>query len=124
MASENKIRIRFIVNDAEAKKRLGNVSEQILKLGRGVEEIGRAMTVGLTVPIIGAFAVAIKSSEELQAALEPIKTEMAGIAKEFGDALAPVIKELMPDIKLVLGWVSDLVKKFSELDTDSKERIV
>jgi len=124
MANENKIRIRFVINDDEAKQKLGRVSQQLMEMGEKVMRLGSMMSMAVTAPIVGSFAAAVRSSEDLQKALEPIKTEAAGIAKEFGDALVPVIKELMPDINKVLGYVSDLVKKFSELDTDSKERIV
>lgn len=124
MANENKIRIKFVINDDEAKQKLGRVSQQLMEMGEKVMRLGSMYSMAITAPIVGGFAAAVRSSEELQKALEPIKTEAAGIAKEFGDALVPVIKELMPDIKKVLGYVTDLVKKFTELDTDSKERIV
>lgn len=124
MTQENKIRIRFVINDQEAKAQLGRVSQQLMEMGEKTMRLGTMMSAAVTAPIIGAFYAAVRGSTDLQAALEPIKTETAAIAKEFGDALVPVIQQLMPDIKRVLGYVSELVRKFSELDTDSKERIV
>jgi len=124
MTQENKIRIRFVINDQEAKAQLGRVSQQLMEMGEKVTRLGSFMTIGLTVPIMGAFAAAVKSSTELQAALSPIKDDFAAIGKELGDSLVPVVKELMPDIKIVIGYVADLVQKFSELDTKTKGNIV
>ena len=124
MAQENKIRIRFVINDQEAQAQLGRVSQQLMEIGEKTMRLGTMMSAAVTAPIVGAFYAAVKGSTELQAALQPIKDETAAIAKEFGDSLVPVIKELMPDIKKVLGYVLELVRKFAELDTDSKERIV
>jgi len=124
MTQENKIRIRFVINDQEAKAQLGRVSQQLMEMGEKTMRLGTMMSAAVTAPIVGMFVAAVRGSTELQAALEPIKTEAAAIAKEFGDSLVPVIQQLMPDIKKVLGYVLELVRKFAELDTDSKERIV
>lgn len=124
MARENKIRIKFTVNDEEAKAELKQMGQRLEELGGKVQQVGGFLTGAFTLPIAGAFAAAVSQSEELQAALNPIKEEFAGIAAELGNSLVPVIQDLMPDIKKVIGYVSDLVGKFAALDTDSKERIL
>ena len=124
MARENKIRIKFVVNDDQAKKDLREMSSRLEEVGGKITQLGGFMTAAFTVPIAGAFAAAVTQSEELQAALSPIKEEFAGIAATFGDAIVPVIEDLMPDIKRLIGFVGDLVGKFAELDTDSKKRIL
>ena len=122
--ADNELKIRITVQDAQAQERLIRLSLKIKQMGQDITSMGRDLTMGVTVPIIGAFAATIAASKDLQEALKPIKDEFAGIAKELGDSLVVVIKEMMPDIKLVIGYVADLVHKFAELDTDSKKRIL
>lgn len=122
--AENTIRIRITVKDEQAQAKLAKFSQTLMEMGEKTMRLGSMVSMAVTAPIVGAFAAAVRSSEELQGTLSPIKDEFTSISKQLGDSLVPVIKQMMPDILKIVGFVGDLVDKFSALDTDSKERIV
>ena len=122
--ADNEIRIRITVKDEQAQKKLREFGQRMEEMGSKVGMIGGVISRYVTLPITGMFAAAIAGSEDLQAALTPIKEDFQGLAKELGNSLIPVVKDLMPDIQRIIGFVGDLVHKFTELDTDSKKRIL
>jgi len=121
---ENKIQIRITVKDEQAQKKLREFGQRMEEMGGKISQVGSLVSQYVTLPIVGAFGAAVVASEDLQNALKPIKDEFAGIAKELGDSIVPVIQDLMPDIKRLAEFVGDLVHRFTELDTDSKKRIL
>lgn len=122
--ADNEVRIRITVKDEQASQKLRQFGQRMEEMGSKVSMVGGVISRYVTLPIMGMFAAAVAGSEDLQAALNPIKEEFQGLAKELGDSLVPVIKEMMPDIQRIIGFVGDLVHKFTELSPETKKTIL
>lgn len=56
--------------------------------------------------------------------LQMLKNEVVKLGIEFGNELAPSLKTIINDAKPLLNTVSSAVKKFSELDSTTKQNII
>lgn len=56
--------------------------------------------------------------------LKTLKNEVAKLGIEFGNELAPSLRQIIKDSKPLLTTVSSAVKKFSELDSTTKQNII
>lgn len=116
MADET-VRIKVLAETKQAYQSLKDFGEKL-------SGIGQRITGAFTVPIAGAFALAVSQSKELQAALEPIKKEFQGVAAELGRALIPIVKELTPAILEFARALTDIIRQFEALDPGTKKAIL
>lgn len=56
--------------------------------------------------------------------LKMLKNEVVKLGIEFGNQLAPSLRQIIKDSKPILDTVSSAIKKFSELDSTTKQNIV
>lgn len=56
--------------------------------------------------------------------LKTLKNEVVKLGIEFGNELAPSLRTIIQDAKPLLSTVSSAIKKFSELDSTTKQNIV
>ena len=56
--------------------------------------------------------------------LKMLKNEATKTAIEFGDELAPSLRQVLKDVKPLLTKISDAIKKFSQLDDKTKQNII
>lgn len=56
--------------------------------------------------------------------MKMLKNEAVKLGIEFGNELAPSLRTLLKDIKPVLTTVSNVIKKFSDLDSTTKQNII
>ncbi len=56
--------------------------------------------------------------------MKMLKNEATKLAIEFGNELAPSLRELLKDAKPLLTNISDIIKKFSQLDDTTKQNII
>lgn len=56
--------------------------------------------------------------------IEMLKNEVTKLAIEFGDELAPSLRDLLEDVKPLLTKVADAIKKFSSLDDTTKQNTI
>lgn len=56
--------------------------------------------------------------------MKMLKNEATKLAIEFGDELAPSLRQLLKDAKPILTNISDAIKKFSQLDDATKQNII
>lgn len=77
---------------------------------------------------MNALAPATKEAalayNEMQAAMQPVNDEIAGMKAQLLEALVPVLKDLMPTLKGVADYVKGLVDAFSAMPTGAKEAII
>ncbi|MBP3463790.1 MAG: phage tail tape measure protein [Clostridia bacterium] len=65
-----------------------------------------------------------KRYETTESQMIMLKNEVTKLAIEFGDELAPSLREIVKDAKPMLNNISSAVKKFSELDKETKNTIL
>lgn len=94
------------------------------ELGEKISNLGMRITAAFTLPIVGAFAMAVRQSKELQAALKPIQDAFSGVAAQLGDALVPLIQELTPSIIQLANALASVVQWFAQLDMGTQKTIV
>ncbi len=56
--------------------------------------------------------------------LKMLKNEATKTAIEFGDELAPSLRQVIKDVKPLLNNISDAIKKFSQLDDKTKQNVI
>ena len=56
--------------------------------------------------------------------IKMLKNEATKLAVEFGDELAPSLRQILKDAKPLLNNISDAIKRFSELDEKTKQNII
>ena len=56
--------------------------------------------------------------------LKMLKNEATKTAIEFGDELAPSLRQVLKDCKPLLTNISDAIKKFSQLDDKTKQNVI
>lgn len=56
--------------------------------------------------------------------LKMLKNEATKAAIEFGDELAPSLRQVLKDAKPLLKNISDAIKKFSQLDDKTKQNVI
>lgn len=56
--------------------------------------------------------------------LKMLKNEVVKLGIEFGNQLAPSLRQIIKDSKPILDTVSSAIKKFSELDSTTKQNII
>jgi len=88
-----------------AVKSLGTLGETAKKIGASMQQIGSAMTIGLTVPIVAFFASSIKSAMDAESAL----AELNAVLKSTG-GIAGVTSEQVQKMSSELQKVT----KFSD----------
>ncbi len=69
----------------QATKDLRKVDQQIAKIGDRVAKVGRAMTVGFTVPIVAAGAASIRAFSEFETGLANVSTLIDTSAESIDD---------------------------------------
>lgn len=111
------VTINVKANTTQAKANL-------MELGEKISNLGMRISGAFTLPIVGAFAAAIRSSEQLQAALKPIQDAFSQVSAELGNALVPLVQELTPSIIQLAQGLSDTVRWFAELDSGTQKTIV
>ena len=67
---------------------------------------------------------ATKRYATTESQMKMLKNEAVKLGIEFGNELAPSLRTLLKDIKPVLLTVSNAVKKFSELDSTTKQNVI
>lgn len=65
-----------------------------------------------------------KRYKTTESQLKMLKNEATKTAIEFGNELAPSLRQVLKDAKPLLAKVSDAVKKFSELDDKTKQNVI
>lgn len=64
---------------------IGRASKKMTQIGQGMNTIGRSMTMGLTVPILGAGIGAVKMSTDFNAAMARVGTLIPGQLKRLNE---------------------------------------
>lgn len=95
----------------------------LMELGEKISNLGMRISAAFTLPIVGAFALAINKSKELQEALKPIQDAFSGVAAELGLALIPLVKELTPSIIELANALAGVVRWFAALPLDQQKTI-
>lgn len=67
---------------------------------------------------------ASKRYENTESQIVMLKNDVTKLAIEFGDELAPSLRQIVKDAKPMLNTISSAVKKFSELDKETKNNIL
>lgn len=67
---------------------------------------------------------ATKRYATTESQMKMLKNEAVKLGIEFGNELAPSLRTLLKDIKPVLTTVSNAIKKFSDLDSTTKQNII
>jgi hypothetical protein len=99
------------------------VTMNLRDMGEKLQNLGMMATMAFTAPIVGGFALAVKSSKELQDALVPIKTEFGKIGSQLGKALIPLVREVTPGLIKLANSVVNLVKRFEALPIGTQKAI-
>ena len=73
------------VGVGNATKSLGSLQQVGMKLGQSMQDVGRSMTIGLTLPIVAIGAASIKSASDLEETRNKVKVV-------FGDMSEDVLK--------------------------------
>lgn len=114
---DNEVKIKVVTDTKQAKLDLA-------QLGQKLQELGSKMTAAFTLPIVGAFGLALSQSKALQQSLVPMRDAFAGVATELGNSLVPVVRDLTPAILSIARALSDAVKWFASLDQGTKNMVV
>ena len=131
--SEKKIdvRFRFIDNFTTSfSKSIGKLTagtkaaqtawRKVEKAGRGVANLGQAMTVGLTVPIAGLAATSVKSFGDVDKTMRLIQSTM-GESKWAAADLEGAIKKAAASSVFGMGEASDATLNFARQGFDAKQ---
>lgn len=65
-----------------------------------------------------------KRYKTTESQLKMLKNEATKTAIEFGNELAPSLRQVLKDVKPLLKNISDAVKKFSQLDDKTKQNVI
>jgi hypothetical protein len=103
---------------------INRVKVNLMELGGKVRMIGSTMTMGLTAPVVGAFAAIISKSKELQVALEPVKQAFSDVGQQLGVALVPAMVRLTPALVSIATAISNLVAQFAALSPAQQDNIL
>lgn len=85
MAGFSDLAIKITANISEFEKGLQKVGTSTDKLGKKMQSIGKSMSTYLTVPLVGAGAVGVKSFMDLEEGLAKVGTMLNGTGKSMDD---------------------------------------
>lgn len=104
---------------ADTKQAQTNLKE----LGEKIANLGMRISAAFTLPIVGAFAMAVSKSEELQKALKPIQDAFSGVAVQLAQALIPLVQELTPSLIQLANALAEVVRWYTELSPSTQKTI-
>lgn len=65
-----------------------------------------------------------KRYKTTESQIKMLKNEATKLAVEFGNELAPSLRQILKDVKPLLKTISDAIKSFSQLDDKTKQNII
>ena len=84
---------QFVASLAKSQRSMTQFQRNMLTISRAVGKIGRAMTMGLTLPIVGIAAAAVKTAADFETSMNRVRAVSGATGKDF-DALSETAREL------------------------------
>tara|TARA_R100001244_G_scaffold126111_1_gene96413 strand:- start:1203 stop:3590 length:2388 start_codon:yes stop_codon:yes gene_type:complete len=110
----------FGANLAGFNKAMKQAQRKVKRFGRSMKNVGSSMTTGLTMPIIGLGAIAIKTFANFEQAMLKVKAVSGATASEF-KSLEANAKRLGSSTMFTASQVAELQLELSKLGLTPKE---
>jgi hypothetical protein len=121
--------IEFRKGMSEAERDLAKLSKRIEKFGKGMADIGKKMSIGITAPIAAFAAIGIKEAretEEAMAQVNAVLSSMGDVSGKTADDLANLADELelhsLYEADQILRDVTTTLLTFKNISGDTFDR--
>jgi hypothetical protein len=113
MASLASINIRFSANLSEFSKEMQNVARDMKKRGEQMQQIGSAMAIGFTLPILAAGAASVKMASDYEESMNKVNVAFGS----SNESVKEFAKNSLESFGIAEGTALDMAALFGDMAT-------